>query len=175
MKKLKIALLLTLVVLLGFSSCTRTKKRERITDPVQQEALRTRDKSIPVDSLFTATAAKKMASPFKKIAIGKLFKETGTSWAASAEKATREKYAEEKLMKEDKMKEEAAKKAAAKADPEAMAEYKANLVERAYVTLRDLPADGYSPSLTFYFLLVLVAFAIIFTVRVIKTFFIKPL
>ena len=174
MNKLRIMLLLTLTLLVGFTSCSGRKKRERITDPVQQEALRTRDKSIPVDSIFTATAAKKMASPFKKIAIGKLFKETGESWAASAEKATREKYAEEKLMKQDKMKKEAAQKAAAKADPEAMAEYKANMVERAVVALRDLPAEGYSPSLTFYFLLVLVAFAVIFTIRVIKTFFITP-
>ena len=166
--------MLALTVLVSFSSCTRHKKREKITDPVQQEALRTRSKEIPVDSIFTATAAREMASPFKKIAIGKLFKEVKASYASSAEKATREKYAEDKLMKKDKMKEEAAKKAAAKASAEEMADYKANWAERMVVTFRDLPAEGYSPSLTIYFFVVLIAFVVIFVIKVIKTFFISP-
>lgn len=169
-----IALLIFLTVLVGFTSCSRRHKREKITDPVQQEALRTRNKDIPVDSLFTAAAMKEVASPFKKIAIGKLFADVKLSYKASAEKATREKYAEDKLMKENKMKEEAAKKAAAKASAEDMAEYKANWAERIVVTFRDLPKDAYSPTLTIYFLLVLIAFVVIFTIRVIKAFFISP-
>ena len=72
------------------------------------------------------------------------------------------------------MKEEAAQKAAAKASPEALADYKANFVERIEATFKFLPAEGYSPGLTIYFLVVLVAFAVIFTIKVIKTFFIKP-
>ena len=174
MKRLSIILLLALSVLMSFSSCSKIKKREKITDPVKQEALRTRSESIPVDSLFTATAAREIASPFKKINIKKLFAEVKVSYAAAAEKATREKYAEDKLMKKDKMKKEAAQKAAAKASPEEIAEYKANWVERVGVTFRDLPAEGYSPALTIYFLIVLVAFAVIFTIKVIKTFFVKP-
>lgn len=166
--------MLALTVLVSFSSCTRHKKREKITDPVQQEALRTRSKEIPVDSIFTVTAAREIASPFKKIAIGKLFKEVKASYALSAEKATREKYAEDKLMKKDKMKEEAAKKAAAKASAEEMADYKANWAERMVVTFRDLPAEGYSPSLTIYFFVILIAFVVIFVIKVIKTFFVKP-
>ena len=173
MKRTGLIIMLALTVLVSFSSCTRHKKREKITDPVQQEALRTRSKEIPVDSIFTATAAREIASPFKKIAIGKLFKEFKVSWSESAEKAAREKYAE-KLHKEDKMKEEAAQKAAAKASPEALADYKANFMERVEVTFESLPADGYSPGLTIYFLVVLIAFAVIFTIKVIKTFFVKP-
>ena len=106
MKRLRIILLLSLALLVGLTSCGGHKKRERITDPVQQEALRTRDKDIPVDSIFTATALRKMASPFKKIAIGKYFSELSAGWKESAEKATREKYAD-KLRKEEKMKKEA--------------------------------------------------------------------
>ncbi len=174
MKKLRIIFLLSLVVLMGFTSCSKSKKREKITDPVQQEALRTRNQDIPVDSLFTATALREIASPFKKISIKKLFTEVKASWKVSAENATREKYAKEKLVRKDKMKEDAAKKAAAKASAEDMAEFKASFTERVSVTFRDLPAEGYSPSLTIYFLVVLVAFAIIFTIRVIKAFFISP-
>lgn len=174
MKRLSIILLLALTVLMSFSSCSKIKKREKITDPVKQEALRTRTESIPVDSLFTATAAREIASPFKKINIKKLFSEVKVSYAAASENATREKYAEEKLMKKDKMKEEAAKKAAAKASAEEMADYKANWAERMVVTFRDLPAEGYSPSLTIYFFVVLIAFVVIFVIKVIKTFFIAP-
>ena len=174
MKSLSIILLLALTVLMSFSSCSKIKKREKITDPVKQEALRTRTESIPVDSLFTATAAREIASPFKKINIKKLFSEVKVSYAAASENATREKYAEEKLMKKDKMKEEAAKKAAAKASAEEMADYKANWAERMVVTFRDLPAEGYSPSLTIYFFVVLIAFVVIFVIKVIKTFFIAP-
>lgn len=174
MKRLSIILLLALTVLMSFSSCSKIKKREKITDPVKQEALRTRTESIPVDSLFTATAAREIASPFKKINIKELFSEVKVSYAAASENATREKYAEEKLMKKDKMKEEAAKKAAAKASAEEMADYKANWAERMVVTFRDLPAEGYSPSLTIYFFVVLIAFVVIFVIKVIKTFFIAP-
>jgi len=173
MKKSRIILLLALALLVGFTSCSRRHKREKITDPVQQEALRTRDEGIPIDSLFTKTAAVKVASPFKKIAIGKLFSEVKVSYAESADKAAREKYAE-KLHDEDKMKEEAAKKAASKASEETLAEYKANFMERAVVTMKELPAEGYSPSLTIYFMIVLIAFVIIFSIRVVKTFFISP-
>ena len=174
MKRIRIIMLLALVLLVGFTSCSSgRKKRERITDPVQQEALRTRDKDIPVDSIFTAKSVRIIASPFKKIAIGKYFSELSAGWKESAEKATREKYAE-KLQKEEKMKEEAAKKAAAKASPEKLADSKATSMERLEVTLRDIPADGYSPTLTFYFLVVLIAFVIIFTIRVIKAFFVAP-
>ncbi len=150
MKKISsIILLLFLTVLLGFTSCSR-HKREKITDPVQQEALRTRNPDIPVDSLFTAAAANEMASPFKKIAIKKMFADFKLSWASSAETATREKYVKDKQMK------------------------KANFTERLSVAFRDIPAEGYSPSLTIYFLVVLIAFVVIFTVKVIKTFFISP-
>jgi len=166
-------ILLALVVLVGSSSCSKSKKREKITDPVQQQALRTRDKDIPIDSLFTASAAKEVASPFKKIAIRKLFADFKVSWASSAETATREKYAKD-LEKTEKLKEEDAKKKAAKAEPEALADYKANFTERLTVAFRDIPAEGYSPSLTVYFLVVLLAFVVIFTVKVIKTFFISP-
>jgi len=172
MRKTRIILLLTLTVLVGFTSCSR-KKREKITDPVKQEALRTRSESIPIDSIFTAASASEIASPFKKIAIKKLFAEIKAEYPLSAEKAAREKYAE-KLHDKDKMKEDAAKKAAAKASPEELAEYKANKMERVTVTMRDLPADGYSPSLTIYFLVILIVFVIIFIYRVIKTFFISP-
>lgn len=167
-------LLLALTALVSFSSCSKGKKREKITDPVQQQALRTRDKDIPIDSLFTATAAREIASPFKKIAIGKLFAELKVSYAASAENATREKYAEKKLMKKDKMKKEDAKEAAAKVAPEELAEYKANMAERLLVSFRDIPGEGYSPSLTIYFFVVLISFVVIFVIKVIKTFFISP-
>lgn len=173
-RKSIILLLLALTVLMILPSCSGRKKREKITDPVEQQALRTRNRDIPVDSLFTATAAREIASPFKKIAIKKLFAEVKVSSATAAERATREKYAEDKLMKKDKMKEEAAKKAAAKASAEEMADYKANWSERMAVTFRDLPADGYSPSLTIYFMVVLVAFVVIFIIKVIKAFFVKP-
>ena len=174
MKKISsLILLLFLTVPLGFTSCSR-HKREKITDPVQQEALRTRKPDIPVDSLFTAAAAKEVASPFKKIAIKKLFADFKLSWASSAETATLEKYAKDKLMKKDKMKKEEAAKAAAKADEEALAEYKAHFTERLSVAFRDIPAEGYSPSLTIYFLLVLITFVVIFAAKVIKTFFISP-
>jgi len=164
---------MVLTALIGFSSCSKSKKREKITDPVQQEALRTRNDSIPVDSMFTADAVRNIASPFKKISIGKLFSEFKAGYSESAEKAAREKYAE-KLHDKDKMKEEEAKAAAEKVAPEELADYKANKYERFAVTLRDLPADGYTPSLTIYFLIVLASFVIIFLTKVIKTFFISP-
>ena len=95
------------------------------------------------------------------------------SWAVSADKATREKY-EEHLVKKEKMKKPAAKKKAEKATQEELAEYEAGFSDRLEVTFRDIPAEDYSKSLTFYFFLMLIVFAIIFTVRVIKTFFISP-
>lgn len=171
MKKLRLLLILALTVL-GAASCTR-HKREKITDPVQQEVLRTRDQDLPVDSLFTKQAAAKIASPFKRIAIGKLFAETKEAYSGAADKAARQKYAE-KLEKEDKMDKDKALKKAAKADSTTLAEHKANLMERIVVTGESLPGDGYSPSLTTYFLIVLIAFAILFTIRVIKAFFVSP-
>ena len=42
------------------------------------------------------------------------------------------------------------------------------------VTRQNLPVDKYSPSLTLYFLIVLVLFVIIFTIRVIRAFFVSP-
>ena len=159
--------------MVSFTSCSKKHKREKITDPVQQEALRTRSESIPVDSLFTATAAREIASPFKKIALGQLFSEVKTSWSESAEKAAREKYAE-KLRKKDKMKKDEAKKAAAKASAETLADYKPSTFERVEATLMFLPGEGYSTSLTIYFFIVLVAFVIIFTTKVVKAFFITP-
>lgn len=165
--------LISLAVLVGASSCSKSKKREKITDPVQQQALRTRNQEIPVDSLFTAAAARELASPFKKIAIKKLFADLKASWPAAAETASRDKYAEHLVKKEHLKKDEAEKKAAA-AEPETLAEYKAGFPERAAAAFRSLPAEGYSPSLTTYFLVVLLAFVVIFTVKVVKTFFISP-
>ena len=173
MRRLRIIIILALAVMVSFSSCSKKHKREKITDPVQQEALRTRDQSIPIDSLFTGQSMKKIASPFKKIAIGKLFAEWKTTTSVAIEKGSREKYAE-KLRKKDGMKKDAAEKAAAKADLADLEEYEPNFLERAVLTKQNLPADGYSPSLTIYFLIVLVAFVIIFTTKVIKAFFISP-
>ena len=175
MKRIGIIWLSLLLALLFVApSCGRgVKKREKITDPVQQQALRTRSQDIPVDSIFTAAAAKEIASPFKKIAISRMVKDFKASWADSEERATREKY-EEHLVKKEKMKDAAAKKKAAKATPEELAEYEAGFSDRLEVTFRDIPAEDYSKSLTFYFFLMLIIFAIIFTVRVIKTFFISP-
>lgn len=174
MKRIGIIWLSLLLALLFVApSCGGVKKREKITDPVQQQALRTRNQDIPVDSLFTSAAAKEIASPFKKIAISRMIKGFRESWAVSADKATREKY-EEHLVKKEKMKKPAAKKKAEKATPEELAEYEAGFSDRLEVTFRDIPAEDYSKSLTFYFFLMLIIFAIIFTVRVIKTFFISP-
>ena len=173
MKRLRIILILAIAVMVSFSSCSKKHKREKITDPVQQEALRTRDQNIPIDSLFTAPAAKKIASPFKKIAIGKLFAEWKLAYAESYEKGAREKYAEY-LHDKEKMKEDAAKKKAAKADLATLEEHEPNLMERVVVTMQNLPGDGYSPSLTIYFLIILIAFVIIFTIKTIRTFFISP-
>ena len=173
MKRLHILMIIALAVVVSFSSCSKKHKREKITDPVQQEALRTRNEDIPIDSLFTAKAAREIASPFKKIAIGKLFSEIKASWPESAEKAAREKYAE-KLHKKDKMKEDEAQKAAAKASTDVLAEFEPSTTERLEATFKFLPGEGYSPTLTIYFFVMLIAFAIIFTIKVIKAFFISP-
>ena len=171
MKRFHLIALIVLSVI-GTASCSKSK-REKITDPVQQEALRTRDASIPTDSLLTKTAMEKIASPFKRISIGKFISESKATYAESADKAARLKYAE-KLEKEDKLKKEQAEKKAAKADSTALADYKASLMERISYTGDNLPGDGYSTSLTAYFIVVLLLFVIIFTVRVIKAFFISP-
>ena len=173
MRKLRIIIILALAVMVSFSSCSKKQKREKITDPVQQEALRTRDQSIPIDSLFTGPSMKKIASPFKKIAIGKLFTEWKATTSIAIENGSREKYAD-KLIKKDGMKKDAAKKAADKVAVTELEEYKPNFLERVVLTKQNLPSDGYSASLTIYFLIVLVAFVIIFTTRVIKAFFVKP-
>ena len=171
MKRIQIVILLFLAVL-GSFSCNG-KKREKITDPVQQQALRTRDERIPIDSLFTGQAVKMMASPFKRIAIGRMFADGKVAYRESAEKGAREKYAE-KLRKKDKMKEEDAAKAAEKADSTILADYKAGFFKRMEITSQSMPKEAYSPSLTLYFLLVLIAFVIIFSIRVYKAFFVSP-
>jgi len=171
MKRLYLVVLIALVAL-STLSCSKSK-REKITDPVQQEALRTRDAEIPVDSLFTASSARKISSPFKKISFGKLFGESKQAYAESADKAARQKYAE-KLEDEDKLKKEQAEKKAARADSTTLADYKASFYERLVVTGESLPGDGYSPSLTAYFMIVLMLFVIIFTIRVVKAFFVSP-
>ena len=91
----------------------------------------------------------------------------------SHRKGSREKYAD-KLIKKDGMKKDAAKKAADKVAVTELEEYKPNFLERVVLIKQNLPSDGYSASLTIYFLIVLVAFVIIFTTRVIKAFFVKP-
>ena len=171
MKKVQIIVLLALAVL-GSFSCNG-KKRVKITDPVQQQALRTRDESIPIDSLFTGQAVKKIASPFKRIAIGKMFADGKVAYRESAEKGAREKYAE-KLRKKDNMKKEDAAKAAEKADSTTLADYKAGFFKRMEISSHSMPKEEYSPSLTLYFLLVLIAFVIIFSIRVYKAFFVSP-
>lgn len=171
MKKAQIIILLTLAVL-GSFSCNG-KKREKITDPVQQQALRTRDGSIPIDSLFTGPAVKKIASPFKRIAIGRMFADGRLAYRESAEKGAREKYAE-KLRKKDKMEKEDAAKAAEKADSTTLADYKAGVFKRLEISSQSMPKEEYSPSLTLYFLLVLIAFVVIFSIRVYRAFFVSP-
>ena len=171
MKRSHLIALIALAVI-GTVSCSKSK-REKITDPVQQEALRTRDASIPTDSLFTKSALEKIASPFERISIGKFISEYKDTYAQAADKASRLKYAE-KLQKEEKLKKEEAEKKAAKADSTALADSRANLLERISYTGDNLPGDGYSTSLTAYFIVVLLLFVIIFTVRVIKAFFISP-
>ena len=171
MKRFHLIVLIALS-LIGTLSCSKSK-REKITDPVRKEALRTRDEAIPVDSLLTKAAIEKIASPFERISIGKFIAESKATYAEAADKATRQKYAE-KLEKEEKLKKEQAEKKAAKADSTALADSRANLFERIVFTGDNLPGDGYSPSLTAYFIVVLLLFVIIFTVRVIKAFFISP-
>lgn len=171
MNRSRLLLILVLAVL-GSVSCSK-HKREKITDPVQQETLRTRDQAVPVDSLFTKSAAAKVASPFERISFGKLITESGAAYKESSDKGAREKYAE-KLRKEEKLDKEKAEKKAAKADSTALADYHPNLMQRIVITGQSLPGDGYSPSLTIYFAIVLLLFVIIFTIRVVKAFFVSP-
>ena len=175
MKRFSHIFLILLAALVVCSSCTGPKKpkREKITDPEQQEALRTRDPEIPVDSLFTAAAMKKILSPFEKISIRGYLSEFRSGYAESAEPAARKKYAEQ-LQKKEKMKEEEAEAAAAKADSAALSTVRVNFLDRASVTRQNLPAENYSPPLTLYFMVVLVLFVIIFTFKVIRAFFVSP-
>ena len=176
MPRIRKILLVLLAALCVCSSCSKfsTKpKREKITDPGQQEALRTRNADIPVDSLFTPGALKEVMSPFERIAIGQYLSDYKAGFAESYDAAARKKYAE-KLRKSEKMKEDEALAVAAKADSAALSTVRVGLVDRMTVTRQNLPADKYSPSLTLYFLLVLVLFVIIFTIRVIRAFFVSP-
>lgn len=171
MKRLRLLLIIALTAL-GAVSCSK-HKREKITDPLQQETLRTRDQAVPVDSLFTKSAAAKVASPFERISFGKLFTESSAAYKESSDKGARQKYAD-KLRKEEKLDKEKAEKKAAKADSTALADSRPNLMERIVITGQSLPGEGYSPSLTIYFMIVLLLFVIIFTIRVVKAFFVSP-
>ncbi len=176
MPRIRKILLVLLAALCVCSSCSKfsTKpKREKITDPEQQEALRTRNADIPVDSLFTPGALKEVMSPFERIAIGQYLSDYKAGFAESYDAAARKKYAE-KLRKSEKMKEDEALAVAAKADSAALSTVRVGVVDRMTVTRQNLPVDKYSPSLTLYFLIVLVLFVIIFTIRVIRAFFVSP-
>ncbi len=176
MPRIRKILLVLLAALCVCSSCSKfsTKpKREKITDPEQQETLRTRNADIPVDSLFTPGALKEVMSPFERIAIGQYLSDYKAGFAESYDAAARKKYAE-KLRKSEKMKEDEALAVAAKADSAALSTVRVGLVDRMTVTRQNLPVDKYSPSLTLYFLIVLVLFVIIFTIRVIRAFFVSP-
>ena len=176
MPRIRKILLVLLAALCVCSSCSKfsTKpKREKITDPEQQEALRTRNADIPVDSLFTPGALKEVMSPFERIAIGQYLSDYKAGFAESYDAAARKKYAES-LRKNEKMKEDEALAAAAKADSAALSTVKVNVIDRMTVTRQNLPADTYSPSLTLDFLLVLVLFVIIVTIGVIRAFFVSP-
>lgn len=176
MPRIRKILLVLLAALCVCSSCSKfsTKpKREKITDPEQQEALRTRNADIPVDSLFTPGALKEVMSPFERIAIGQYLSDYKAGFAESYDAAARKKYAA-KLRKNEKMKEDEALAVAAKADSAALSTVRVGLVDRMTVTRQNLPVDKYSPSLTLYFLIVLVLFVIIFTIRVIRAFFVSP-
>ena len=176
MPRIRKILLVLLAALCVCSSCSKfsTKpKREKITDPEQQEALRTRNADIPVDSLFTPGALREVMSPFERIAIGQYLSDFKAGFAESYDAAARKKYAE-KLRKSEKMKEDEALAVAAKADSAALSTVRVGLVDRMTVTRQNLPVDKYSPSLTLYFLIVLVLFVIIFTIRVIRAFFVSP-
>ena len=176
MPRIRKILLVLLAALCVCSSCSKFSpkpKREKITDPEQQEALRTRNADIPVDSLFTPGALKEVMSPFERIAIGQYLSDYKAGFAESYDAAARKKYAE-KLRKSEKMKEDEALAVAAKADSAALSTVRVGLVDRMTVTRQNLPVDKYSPSLTLYFLIVLVLFVIIFTIRVIRAFFVSP-
>ena len=175
MPQLRNILLVLLAALCVCSSCVKSSrpKREKITDPEQQEALRTRHPEVPIDSLFSSGALKEVLSPFERIAIGKYLSDYKAGFAESYDAAARKKYAES-LRKNEKMKEDEALAAAAKADSAALSTVKVNVIDRMTVTRQNLPADTYSPSLTLYFLLVLVLFVIIFTIGVIRAFFVSP-
>ena len=175
MPRLRNILLVLLAALCVCSSCMKSDKpkREKITDPEQQEAMRTRNADIPVDSLFTPGALKEVMSPFERIAIGQYLSDYKAGFAESYDAAARKKYAE-KLRKSEKMKEDEALAVAAKADSAALSTVRVGLVDRMTVTRQNLPVDKYSPSLTLYFLIVLVLFVIIFTIRVIRAFFVSP-
>ena len=112
-------------------------------------------------------------SPFERIAIGQYLSDYKAGFAESYDAAARKKYAE-KLRKSEKMKEDEALAVAAKADSAALSTVRVGLVDRMTVTRQNLPVDKYSPSLTLYFLIVLVLFVIIFTIRVIRAFFVSP-
>lgn len=173
MKKLRLLALILPVAVIALS-CSSKPKREKITDPVQQEALRTRDQAIPADSLFTGSSVKKVLSPFNRISMGQYVREFKTVFKEeSKDKVLRSNYAE-KLHKEEKMEEAKAEKAAAKADSTALSTVDATFFERVVYTEQNLPAATYSPSLTLYFMIVLILFVILFTVRVIRAFFISP-
>ena len=155
-------------------SCSSKPKREKITDPEQQAVLRTRDQDIPIDSLFTSASVKKVLSPFDRIAMGQYVREFKTVYKEeSRDKVLRGNYAEH-LRKKEKMDKEKAEKAAAKADSAALSVVDASFLERVVYTEQNLPAATYSPSLTLYFMIVLILFVIIFTIRVIRAFFISP-
>ena len=173
MKPLRLLALILPVAVIALS-CSSKPKREKITDPVQQEALRTRDQAIPVDSLFTSSSVKKVLSPFDRIAMGEYVREFKTVYREeSRDKVLRTNYADY-LRKEEKLDKEKAEKKAEKADSAALSVVDASFLERVVYTEQNLPAATYSPSLTLYFMIVLILFVILFTVRVIRAFFISP-
>ena len=175
MARLRNILLVLLAALCVCSSCMKSDKpkREKITDPEQQEALRTRHPEVPIDSLFSSGALKEVMSPFERIAIGQYLSDFKAGFAESKEPAIRKKYADQ-LRKKEKMKEEEAQAAAAKADSAALSTVRISVLDRMIITRQNLPTDTYSPPLTLYFMLVLGLFVVIFVVRVIRAFFVSP-
>ena len=173
MRRLHFVLLILLAASVLSCKSPGKPKREKITDPEQQEALRTRKADVPIDSLFTSGALKEVLSPFEKISIAHYLSDFKSGYGESAEPAARKKYAD-RLRKKEKMKEEEALEAAAKADSAALATVRVNTLDRLNVTRQNLPGEDYNPPLTLYFIIVLILFVIIFTVRVILAFFVSP-
>lgn len=177
MKKWLLFLMTVLVLLLGCSSC-KSWKREKITDPAQQKALQTRSAEVPIDSLFTVSAAKLVLSPFARISFVKFRDEYKNVYASSEEVLQREAYMKDLIKGKGnngkKMEEKAAEREAAKADAETLSTYRIGAYDRFDYTYDNLPGEGYSVHLTFLFGLLLALFTLVFLGKVIYTFFITP-